>query len=64
VLKRVRGDFGDNEGMNFVTRDIGDTETECVRTVCIDQFCQDHAIDHIDLMKLDIQGQEHAALQG
>jgi FkbM family methyltransferase len=64
VLKRLRGDFGDNEGMNFVARDIGDTETERVRTVCIDQFCQDHAIDHIDLMKLDIQGQEHAALQG
>jgi FkbM family methyltransferase len=64
VLKRLRGDFGDNEGMNFVSRDFDDRETERVRTVCIDQFCQDHAIDHIDLMKLDIQGQEYAALEG
>jgi FkbM family methyltransferase len=64
TLKRFRGALGTNEGMNFVSRTLGDSETERVRTVCVDQFCQDHSIDHIDLLKLDIQGHEHSALQG
>lgn len=64
ALKRFRGELGDNEGMNFISRDLGDSGTERVQTVCVDQFCQDHAINHIDLMKLDIQGQEHSALEG
>src|ERR1700683_3282404 len=64
TLKRFRGELGTNEGMNFISRDIGDSGTERVRTVCLDQFCQDHSINHIDLMKLDIQGHEHSALKG
>jgi len=64
TLKRFRGELGTNEGMNFVSRDLGDSEAEHVRTVCIDQFCQDHSINHIDLLKLDIQGHEHSALEG
>ena len=64
TLKRFRGALGTNEGMNFVSRDLGDSETERVRTVCVDQFCQDHSINHIDLLKLDIQGHEHSALEG
>ena len=32
--------------------------------MCLDQFCQDHSIDHVDLLKLDIQGHEHSALEG
>jgi len=64
ALKRFRGELGDNEGMNFISRDLGDSGTECVKTVCVDQFCQDHSINRIDLMKLDIQGHEHSALKG
>jgi FkbM family methyltransferase len=64
ALKRFRGELGDNEGMNLISRDLGDAGTERVQTVCLDQFCQDHAINHIDLIKLDIQGQEHSALEG
>jgi FkbM family methyltransferase len=64
TLKRFRGELGTNEGMNFITRDLGDSGSECVQTVCVDQFCQDHSINHIDLMKLDIQGHEHSALEG
>lgn len=30
----------------------------------IDQFCTDNSIDHIDILKLDIQGGELAALKG
>jgi FkbM family methyltransferase len=64
VLKRFRGELGTNEGMNFISRDRGDSGTECVETVCVDQFCKDHLINRIDLMKLDIQGHEHSALKG
>jgi FkbM family methyltransferase len=64
VLKRFRGELGTNEGMNFISRDCAHSGTECVKTVCVDQFCQDHSINRIDLMKLDIQGHEHSALKG
>jgi FkbM family methyltransferase len=64
TLKRFRGELGTNEGMNFVSPDLGDSGTERVRTVCVDQFCQDRSIDYIDLMKIDIQGHEHSALEG
>jgi FkbM family methyltransferase len=63
ALRRCRGELGTNEGMNFISQEIGDSNAECVQTVCIDQFCQDHSIDHVDLLKLDIQGQEHTALK-
>ena len=64
TLKRCRGELGTNEGMNYISQDIGDSGSERVQTVCLDQFCQDHSIDHVDLLKLDIQGQEHSALEG
>lgn len=50
--------------MNFISRDLGDSGTERVQTVCLAQFCQNLPINHIDLMKLDIQGQEHSAIEG
>jgi FkbM family methyltransferase len=64
TLKRCRGELGTNEGMNFIAPDLGDSGAERVQTVCLDQFCQHHAIDHVDLLKLDIQGHEHSALEG
>lgn len=64
ILKRCRGDLGDNEGMNFISEDNGESGAERVETVSLDQFCQDRSIDHVDLLKLDIQGNEHAALEG
>lgn len=64
ILKRFRGELGNNEGMNFVIRDIGNSDAERVKTVSLDQFCQDHSIDQIDLLKLDVQGQEYSALKG
>ncbi|MDR3571330.1 MAG: FkbM family methyltransferase [Candidatus Pacebacteria bacterium] len=30
----------------------------------MDRFCRDRSIEQIDLLKLDIQGHEYAALQG
>ena len=64
TLKRFRGELGNNEGMNFVIRDIGNSDAERVKTVSLDQFCEDHSIDQVDLLKLDIQGQEYSALKG
>ena len=64
TLKRFRGELGNNEGMNFVIRDIGNSDAERVKTVSLDQFCQDHSIDQVDLLKLDVQGQEYSALKG
>lgn len=35
-----------------------------VPIVTLDSFCGEHSIEHIDILKLDIQGAEHAALRG
>ena len=64
ILKRFRGDLGTNEGMNFISEDLADSDGESVQTVCLDQFCRDLSIDHVDLLKLDVQGHEHSALKG
>lgn len=37
---------------------------ETIRLTTIDAFCQEHGIDRIDLLKLDIEGAELAALRG
>lgn len=64
ALRRWRGKLGTNEGMNFITAIPSDSEAELVPTVCLDRFCEEHSIDRIDLLKLDIQGHEHQALVG
>ena len=63
-LRRFRGESGDNEGMNFISAGAGEPGVERVQTVCLDQFCRDHAIGRINLLKLDIQGHEYNALKG
>lgn len=62
-LRRYRGEFGANEGMNYITLAPA-AGAELVPTVSLDQFCATHAIGRIDLLKIDIQGQEHLALAG
>src|ERR1019366_7549700 len=64
TLKRCRGELGTNEGMNFIAPDLDDSGGERVQTVCLDQFCQHHAIDHVARLKLDIQGHEAFGLKG
>lgn len=64
VLNRYRGELGTNGGMNYITTAGTDAGAEVVPTVCLDRFCAEHAIDRIDLLKLDIQGHEHQALTG
>jgi FkbM family methyltransferase len=64
TLNRCRGELGNNEGMNFVTRSSGISGTERVKAISLDQFCQDHSIGQVDLLKLDVQGHEYSALKG
>jgi FkbM family methyltransferase len=64
TLKRFRGELGTNEGTNFVSEDGVDADGEKVRTVSLDEFCAERSIDNVDLLKVDIQGHEYAALQG
>jgi hypothetical protein len=63
VLSRGGGP-GTNDGMNLISRDLGDSGTERVQTMCVDQFLQDHSISYIDLMKLAIQAHKYSALEG
>jgi FkbM family methyltransferase len=63
-LRRFRGELQTNEGMNFIRTDLDEPDAECVQTVSLDRFCEDHAIPYVDLLKLDIQGHEHRALMG
>lgn len=64
VLNRCRGELGDNEGMNFITKPRGNSDAERVETISLDQFCRDRSIDHVDMLKLDVQGHEYSALKG
>jgi len=41
---------------------VGEIEAVSVRSIA--SFCAEHDIDHIDLLKLDVEGHELAALQG
>lgn len=63
-LRRFRGEYGTNAGVNFICEDSDGPGAERVRTVCLDQFCEDKTIEKIDLLKIDIQEQEPVALRG
>jgi hypothetical protein len=47
ILRRYRGDSGENEGMNYITGETGELDVERVQTICLDDFCHDHRIAHI-----------------
>lgn len=64
ILRRFRGNSGTNEGMNYICGEIGEQAAERVQTICLDEFCGEHRIARIDLLKLDVQGNEHSVLQG
>jgi FkbM family methyltransferase len=64
ILRRCRGDSGINEGMNYICEESGEPGAERVQTICLDEFCRERRIAHIDLLKLDVQGNENFVLQG
>jgi FkbM family methyltransferase len=63
ALRRWRGELGTNEGMNFITA-AHEPGCELVPTVTLDAFCAARGIIRVDLLKIDIQGNEHLALAG
>lgn len=64
VLNLWSGERGDNEGMNFITDAPRSAETLAVRITSLDDFCDQQGIQRIDLMKMDVQGNERAVLDG
>lgn len=39
-------------------------DAEDIQLICLDRFCKDNSIDHIHLLKLDVEGNEYNVLQG
>ena len=55
----------DSRGHYYWGEGLLDTEDQVVvESTSIDLFCRTKSIEHIDILKLDIQGLEYAALQG
>ncbi len=55
----------DKRGADFWERDLIETYDHVhVETITINSYCHQHKIDQIDILKLDIQGSELAALKG
>lgn len=63
-LNRYRGHTGTNGGMNFISGTVGVSDPDSVPTVDLDDFCKQNGIDHVDLMKVDVQGHEYDVLKG
>lgn len=63
-LHQCAGSDGSNEGMNFVTSTNLEESDAVTPLISLDAYCQNNAIDRIDLMKIDIEGGEYDALLG
>jgi FkbM family methyltransferase len=64
LLRRCGAADGGNEGMNYIAPDADGGQGERVTTVRLDSACRALGFDRIDLLKLDVQGAEGAALIG
>ncbi len=58
------GEHADNEGMNFVSEQRRNADSLEVTTVSLDDFCAEHGYGKIDLLKIDVQGNEPQVLAG
>lgn len=58
------GRDGSNEGMNYVSDAPSAAGNDVVPMVSLDDYCQRNQIDGIDLLKMDIEGNEFNALCG
>lgn len=55
----------DGRAANYWGSGLVDTEGEVkVPTVSLDDFCASRGIDHVDVLKIDVQGAEYAVLAG
>lgn len=65
VFLQVRtGADGNNEGMNFVDSKRHGAKDVEVPSLTLDGYCEKKGIQHIDLLKIDIEGGEYNALLG
>ena len=66
ILRECRGSNGANEGMNFVVNNALKTDDSDlpIPLTSLDDYCGEVKIDQIDIIKMDIEGGEYAALQG
>ena len=64
LLNVCQGEYGTNDGMNFVTHRAVSSAVMPITTTSIDDFCDREHINHVDCVKLDIQGNEAEALAG
>ena len=63
-LNFFAGEHNDNEGMNFVTAEGRSAGSVAVKTISIDDFCSQHGLTVVDLVKIDVQGNEPDVLAG
>jgi FkbM family methyltransferase len=66
VLREDLGSAGINDGMNFmIDSEIPTQESDrLVSLTSLDDYCRQHDLDRIDLVKMDIEGGEYQALLG
>ena len=63
-LNFFSGEHADNEGMNFVSAEARSSVSVAVPTVSLDDFCAQQGLTVIDLVKIDVQGNEPEVLAG
>jgi FkbM family methyltransferase len=63
-LNRFSGENDDNEGMNFVSAKSRAASSLEVPMVSLDEFCMVTGLQSIDLLKVDVQGNEPAVFDG
>lgn len=55
----------DPRASKYWGEEVLDTEGEVVvATTSVDEFCRENAVEHVDILKLDVQGGEYAVLEG
>jgi FkbM family methyltransferase len=55
----------DRRGDDYWGKNLLDTESElAVETLALDDFCRAERIEHVDVLKIDVQGAEYAVLAG
>jgi hypothetical protein len=55
----------DRRGDDYWGANLLDTEDEVtVKTLALDDFCREERIEHVDVLKIDVQGAEYAVLAG
>ncbi len=63
-LNMFAGEYENNEGMNFISNDRRSPNSVAVSTISLDDFCVGRRIETIDLVKIDVQGNEPEVFSG